>query len=106
MATEGIRTLVESRIDEDKRLAADVARRLTTTGNLVTNDHIQDFFPELEQLPDRSRSNLPKGVSLPHQLLLGPPTILDIEPLSERDFEERHRITVRAAEELALYSAP
>jgi len=58
------------------------------------------FFPELTDLPARP-TNLPSGVPLVHQLLLGPPTVFDLEPLEPKAFEARYRISVRVAEELA-----
>jgi hypothetical protein len=100
MSTQIVSELVASRIAGDKEMAQATARRVLATNVPLTDESIRDFFPELGRLPDRRRSNLPRDVPLPHQLLLGPPTIFDLEPLAERAFEERYRITVRVAEEL------
>ena len=85
-----VRDLVANRLEDDRTKSRDIADKLVRQGRVLADDDIREFFPELDRLPDRRRSNWARGVPLPHQFLLGPPTVFDLEPLSPPEFEERY----------------
>jgi len=101
MSALPIHELVAARIAEDKAQSADIARTLTEKNELFTDQKIRAFFPEFDtSSAANQRSNLPAGVPLIHHLLVGLPTVFDLEPLTVPQFEERYRISIRTAEEL------
>ncbi len=54
-----IKNIVQDRINEDKKLAENISNKLLNDKIELTNQSIDEFFPELK---GKGRSNLPKGV--------------------------------------------
>lgn len=100
MGNLNIYDLVENHINEDKEKLSKIVNNINIKNKKLADLNIQDFFPEFKELSINYYSNNPRGIPLPHQLLLGPPTLFALEPMSEHEFEKRYRISIRVVEEL------
>jgi hypothetical protein len=89
---------VAEKIATDREAAAGRADEMKRSPQ-AQNWGISELFPETRDLW-APPSNHASGVPLLHQLLLGPPTVFDLEPLEPAEFEERHKICIRTAERL------
>lgn len=97
-------TLVDRKVGEEKEFAEQVAENLKQRKIPIRNHHIENFFPELTQAKEEGRidswGNLPR-IPMQQYLLVGQPAVFDLEPLEEQEFINKHKISIKTAEELA-----
>jgi hypothetical protein len=91
--------LVSDRLEGDRHNAQQKADELKSEQRPIVDDDIKYFFPEWSNLD--SWSYLPRGISLPHFLILSVPPVFNLEPLTAQQFLQKHRIDIETATELA-----
>lgn len=103
MAKKDTVELVNDRIEQERSEAKDRLKELKKRGEPVTDENIAYFFPELHEKKEQGRleswGNCPR-IPLPHNLIVGLPSVFDLKPLEPDEFKSIHRIDIKTAEKL------
>lgn len=83
---------VTEKINESEALANAALNRLSTTDLQDPRVAIRDLFPETTHLASPHWSNIARGFSLPHHLLVGGPAVVDLKPVSADRFEATYGV--------------
>lgn len=97
-------SLVEEKIERDREFAEATSNQLRSKqrhGSALTDSDIRSYFPEVYTSAGAVPSNIPDRSAFRHFILFGGPAVFDLEPLSSRQFEEKHGVSIAAAEALA-----